>query len=169
MKVTVVLLVVVLLSASVAIAEGPKLRATAGRDDTRIRFESRDESTIIDVISPYGIDGATIKRESQQWPKLVQVRLHFKGLESFSAGRVGEMVEWSVPSTGNPVARVSLHEKTGEVMLGADSPYVTEVRIVGGEKKIPLQNGYFEVPLPAKLFEGNPAEIKLTWIDFFRQ
>jgi hypothetical protein len=50
-----------------------------------------------------------------------------------------------------------------------DSPFYSEVRIVGGEKKIPLKNGYFEVQLPAKLFEGNPEEITLEWVDFYRR
>ena len=32
-----------------------------------------------------------------------------------------------------------------------------------------LKNGYFEVPLPAKLFEGNPDQVTLRWIDFYRR
>ena len=48
------------------------------------------------------------------------------------------------------------------------SPYYTEVRMVGGNGRIPLKDGHFEVPLPAKLFEGNPPEITLRWIDFYR-
>ena len=48
------------------------------------------------------------------------------------------------------------------------SPYYTQFRIVGGNGTIPLKDGHFEVPLPAKLFEGNPPEITLRWIDFYR-
>jgi hypothetical protein len=53
-------------------------------------------------------------------------------------------------------------------VLDQEIPYHTEVRIVGGNGKIPLKGGYFEVPLPAKLFERNPKEITLRWIDFYR-
>ncbi len=35
-------------------------------------------------------------------------------------------------------------------------------------KKIPLKGGYFEVPLPPKLLEGNPETITLRWVDFYR-
>ena len=52
--------------------------------------------------------------------------------------------------------------------LDDKSPYRTTVRIVGSNGKIPLKDGYFEVPLPAKLFERNPEEITLRWIDFYR-
>jgi hypothetical protein len=73
-----------------------------------------------------------------------------------------------VSSTGKNAKRVSLRKGRDEVALDDKSPYHTTVRIVGGNGKIPLKGGYFEVPLPAKLFEGNPEEITLRWIDFYR-
>ncbi len=35
-------------------------------------------------------------------------------------------------------------------------------------KVIPLKDGYIEMQLPKKLFEGNPKSIALDWIDFYR-
>jgi hypothetical protein len=55
-----------------------------------------------------------------------------------------------------------------ETVLDTKSPYYTPVRMVGGNGKIPLSGGYFEVPLPERLFTRNPQEIKLKWIDFYR-
>ena len=107
-------------------------------------------------------------RESISWPKSIVVRLHLKGLESFKTTVGDTAVEWSVSSTGSHTKRVSLHKGGDESTLDETSPYYSEVRIAGGNVKIPLQSGYFEVALPAKLFEGNPDEITLRWIDFYR-
>ena len=145
-----------------------ELEATVGRGDSRIRFSSNDDGLICDLSSGFGIDKAMIKRLGDDWPKAIVVRLHLSGLESFKAANEDITVEWSVSSTGNNASRVVLHKGQEEIMLDAKSPYYTQARIVGGNGTIPLKDGYFEVPLPAKLFEKNPPEIKLQWIDFFR-
>lgn len=152
--------------AGVGGTEKPKFQATVGRTDTRIRFTTEGGATIFDVTSGFGIDKATIKRESDEWPKTILVRLHLGGLESFKAESGDVAVEWSVSSNGS--ARVSLWKGKGELAIPTNSPYRTEVRIVGANGKIPLKEGYFEVLLPAKLFEENPKEITLEWIDFYR-
>jgi hypothetical protein len=146
----------------------PGFHATVGRADTRIRFLSEGDKTIFDISSGFGIDKTTIKRQSDQWPKAILVRLHLSGLESFKAGSGDIAVEWSVSSTGKNAKRVSLRKGRDELALDDKSPYHTEIRIVGGNGKIPLKDGYFEVPLPAKLFEGNLEKITLRWVDFYR-
>ena len=145
-----------------------RLIATVGRADTRIRFVSEPKTTIVDVDSRFGIDTATIKRESNSWPVAIVVRVHLKGLESFSAMVGDTAVEWSVSSTGSHRKRVSLRKGGDESAIDPESPYYSDIRITGGNDKIPLQDGYFEVALPAKLLEGNPEEITLRWIDFYR-
>jgi hypothetical protein len=102
------------------------------------------------------------------WPERILVRLHLGGLESFEARSGDVAVEWSASSTGDRSSRVSLRDGGQETALGEANPYYTHLRIVGGNGEIPLEDGYFEVPLPAKLFEGNPREITLRWTDFFR-
>ncbi len=57
----------------------------------------------------------------------------------------------------------------GKVEIDRTNPYYTKLRIVGGNGKVPLQDGYFEVPNPAKLLESNPQEVTLQWIDFYRR
>jgi hypothetical protein len=144
------------------------LDAKVGRETSRVRFLTEEKTTIIDITSDFGIDKATVKRKSDKWPKSILVRLHLGGLESFRAGNEEIAVEWSVSSTGENAKRISLRKGRDELALYEKSPYHTEVRIVGGNGKIPLKDGYFEVRLPAKLFEGNPEEITLRWIDFYR-
>lgn len=148
--------------------EKPAFHATVGRANTRIRFLSEGEKTIFDISCKFGIDKATIRRESDEWPKVILVRLRMSGLESFTVDNDKAVVEWSVSSTGKNTKRVSLRRGREEASLDEKSPYHTHVRIVGGNGTIPLKGGYFEVPLPAKLFEDNPKQVVLRWIDFYR-
>jgi hypothetical protein len=143
--------------------------ATVGRNDTRIRFVSEGDKTVFDINSKFGIDTTTISRMSDEWPKSILVRLHLGGLESFKVGSGNVAVEWSVSSTGDHATRISLVSGKRVAVLDLKSPYYTKVHIVGGNGKIPLKDGYFEVPLPVKLFEGNTEEITLKWIDFYRR
>jgi hypothetical protein len=144
------------------------LHGVAQRKNTQFQIIHALQGTIIDVRCPFGIDMATITRVGPEWPKTILVHLHLKGLESFQASSGDVIIQWSVASTGNPSARVSLRTGKEESSVSKENPYFTELRIVGGNGKIPLKAGYFEVPLPSKLFEGNPREIKLRWIDFYR-
>lgn len=150
-------------------AEDPPFEAAVGREDSRVLFSAQGSATIIDIASKFGIDKATIKRQSHNWPGSIVVRLHLSGLELFNVGNGGCSVDWSVSSTGDSSSRVFLRSRGDETALDTKSPYYTPVRIVGDNGKIPLgKDGYFEVPLPAKLFENNPNEITLKWIDFYR-
>ena len=89
-----------------------------------------------------------------------------KGLESLQA-RIDDLaIEWSVGSNGE--SRVSLRRGKEEIPLDKSSEYFTQPRIVASSDKVPLSDGYFEVPLPAKLLADKPREISLQWIDFYR-
>ncbi|MBI1249053.1 hypothetical protein GC197_14575 [bacterium] len=138
-----------------------------GRDDSRIQIESEGEKTIFDITSEFGIDRATIQRKSKEWPKTILLRLHLNGLESLKISSGNVAVQLSL-GTGNHVIRTVLVSEKRVAEVPKDSPYFAEVRIVGGNGKIPLKDGYFEVALPSKLLEENPDEIKLQWIDFYR-
>jgi len=144
------------------------LQATLKRAGSRVSFETVGEQTVIDITSKSGIDTATLRRQAGGWPNPMVVRLHLKGLEMFRARGAAVAVEWSVSSSGDHPSRVSLREGNEETPIDKGNPLFTELRIVGGGGKVPLADGYFEVPLPAKLFEGNPQEITLEWIDFYR-
>src|SRR5207244_1931519 len=135
--------------------------------DSRIRVIEELGSLVLDVTSDFGIDQATVERLDDAWPKSVVVRLHLGALESFRAGHGDLAVEWAMAADAKD-ARVTLWQGRQETPLAKDSPYYTEGRIVGGDGKTPLKGGYFEIPLPGKLFEDNPREITLQWIDFYR-
>jgi hypothetical protein len=150
------------------LAERPPLELAAARNTSQIRFLMRDETAIVDITSERGIDKATLRRTRDDWPKAIRVRLHLSGLESFRVVGEGTIVEWSVSGAAGDARGNSLRQGDKETLIDRTSPYFTRVHIVGGNGGIPLKGGYFEVPLPAKLFEDSPEEITLQWIDFFR-
>ena len=148
--------------------ETPILRAVAQRKSTHMQIVHGQQATIIDIRCPFGIDSATIQRMAVDWPAKILVRLHLRGLESLQVTRENLTIQWSVQSTGDHATHVSLREDRKETALSQQSPYFEPLRMVGGEGKIPLQEGYFEVRLPRKLLENNPEQIRLRWIDFYR-
>ena len=78
------------------------------------------------------------------------------------------MLAVSVSSTTPQRTILSLSSNGQELEVRENTPTATAVRIVGEVKAIPLQNGHFMVRLPVILFENNPEEIRLEWIDFYR-
>lgn len=153
----------------------PPLTATAQRNDTQIRIVTEEKRTVLDIVCPKGIDRATIKRTGDKWPEPLLVRLHLKGLESFRAEAGKEKIAWAFSSSDvtRIVTSVSVPDG-GTVDLPlfdlADGPHNKgKLLIVDSPYKIPLaEGGYFEVWLPVKLLKDNPAELKLSWVDFYR-
>ena len=97
------------------------------------------------------------------------VRLHLTGLESFKASNGKVTLHVSVASTGANETRVWISaDGRDETTVAKDSSFWTDVKIVGGEKKIPLKDGHFELRLPSALFENDPKSVTLSWIDFYR-
>ncbi|HYE18772.1 MAG TPA: hypothetical protein VEA69_10025, partial [Tepidisphaeraceae bacterium] len=96
------------------------------------------------------------------------VRLHLKGLESFRADAGKVVLNVAVSGRGDE-HRVRVWAGGNDAApLDAKSPLWTDVRrVAGGDGKL-ADDGYFEVPLPKALFEGNPKSVTLHWIDFYR-
>jgi hypothetical protein len=139
------------------------------RGGEAIKFEQADGGLILSVRSRSGIGRATVARKVASWPMVVKVRLHLKGLESFriSAGKQGVGV--SVSSGNSETVRVHLIPEGREgPLLTKESLLWVKVKVVAKDKKIPVKDGYFELELPQALFNGNPAQISLHWIDFYR-
>ncbi len=141
-------------------------RTTVGREHTEVQVSPTKNETIFEIHSPFGIDAATIERLTSEWPPTMIVRLHLRGLESFQVRNADVTIQWSVSSSGGNASRVSLQRDKTETPISEGDPYHSAVQIVGG--KVPVKDGYFEVKLPEKFFEGNPSEIHLRWIDFYR-
>jgi hypothetical protein len=145
-----------------------ELEAMVSKQDSEVRVKSDEEKTVLSVTSRSGIGRATIRRKSPRWPKVLVVRLHLTGLESFRITAAEKVLEWSVSSSGDHAVRVAWRTKDVERAVTDDSPLRKSLRIVGGTGEFPLKAGCFEVTLPSELLDDNPQALTLQWIDFYR-
>ena len=147
----------------------PSFDIAVNRSRNRVEFESDGDVTTFIVTSETGIGNAKITRRDDTWPKQVLVRLHLTGLESFKASVGKVTLHVSVSSTGANEKRVWISsDGRDEKPITESSPFWTDVMFVGGGRKIPLEDGYFEMRLPVALFKNNPKSITMSWIDFYR-
>ena len=134
--------------------------------------KAEKDKVTFSVHSPFRISHAAIERAGETWPDAVVLKLHLKGLEDFKVTS-GEVKLGGSASLhdGKPLVRLWKDGKE-DTPLDTKSPYRIEVRILGGDGKpataIPLKGGYFEMPLPKALFDGNQKTITVNWIDFYR-
>ena len=166
------LLVLAVTATLPAADDTPPFNITTKRDDDKVDVKAEKGEVAFSIHSPFGISNAVIERAGEKWPDAVVLRLHLKGLESFSVTNGKVKLEGSASlKDGKPLVRLWKDGKE-DVPLDAKSPYWIEVRILGGDgkqaKEFPLKSGYFETVLPKALFEGNPKSITLSWIDFYR-
>lgn len=148
----------------------PTIRPESTQAGTTVVASVEGDRTILDIRCERGIDRCVIYREGDAWPKQVVVCLELKGLESFQARNGDVTLEWSVSSSAPSTSACVLTTDARSTRLTKDSAYFTTVKTLapGGKPKIPLENGCFVVPLPAKFFEKNPTQITLQWVDFYR-
>lgn len=149
-----------------------KFKITTKRKDDAVEVQVNKEKTLFIIKSRFGISQAVIERQEENWPKLVVLRLHLKGLENFRASNAKVTLDAAV-SIQDGRAKVRLWKDGKEdAPLDEKSPFWTDVRIVGGDgkpaKELPLKDGYFEVAMPRVFFEGQPKSIMVNWIDFYR-
>lgn len=153
-------------------AEGdpPRFKITTKKQDDTVEVRADKDKTAFFVKSPFGISQAVIERQDVNWPKVVVLRLHLKGLENFEVSN-GKVRLHAAVSSQTGTVRIWKDGKEG-ALLDERSPFWFEVRIVGGDgkpaKEHPLKDGYFEVTFPRAFFEGNPKAITVGWIDFYR-
>jgi hypothetical protein len=150
-----------------------RFKITTRKADDRVEVRQEKGKALLVITSPFGISNATVERRGDDWPKAVVLRLHLKGLSHFQAFGSAARVEASVTGeNGKPKMRQWKDGKEDQ-SLDEKSPLWMTVRLVGADGKpareLPLKDGYFEVTLPPGLFAGNPKEITVSWIDFYRQ
>jgi len=159
-----------LLALLAAEGDSPRFKITTKKQDDTVEVRADNDKTLFVVKSPFGISEAVIERQDEAWPKVVMLRLHLKGLESFRVSNGKARLDAAVSSQ---TGKVRIWKDGNEdAPLGEKSPFWTDIRIVGGDGKpaqeLPLKDRYFEVTLPRALFEVSPKAIKVGWIDFFR-
>jgi hypothetical protein len=155
--------------------KGPPLnfKITTRRADDSIEVQWEKGQMVLEVKSPFGISEAVVGRTGGAWPQGLGLRLHLKGLSRLRVVS-GKVTLDATASVRDGKVDVRLWKDGKEdAPLDARSPLWMDIRVVGGDGKpareLPLKDGYFEMTLPAALFEGNPPSITLSWIDFYRQ
>jgi len=150
--------------------DSPPFKITTKRTDDRVEVKFENDKVVFDIRSPVGISSATIERITERWPDKVVIQLRLKGLENFKASTQMLNLEASVSSQNGDV-RLWKDGKE-DSPLDSNGPYWMEIRMMDSDgkpaKAFPLKDGYFEMQLPQKFFDGNPRSFKLEWIDFYR-
>ena len=141
------------------------------KEEDRVRAEVNGDTVIYSISCPSGIGGAAIS-PWRGWPKQVVVRLHLRGLESFTISSGNMKLSASVQSRGDNMRMLHLSGDGEERNVEQGSPYWTEMKILDAKGKLlqglPDRGGYFEVTIPKILFQENPKSLTLGWIDFYR-
>ncbi len=145
----------------------PGFEVTPDKKDSRLGIMLEQGELIVDVVSASGIGSAKLKRLGDSWPTGVHVRLHLKGLEQFRAANADVAAEWAV-SSSEKNSVMTLRKNKVESIVKPEAKDYTQAKFIGPDPNDPSDKGYFEVRLPAMLFEKNPQEISLGWIDFYR-
>ena len=148
----------------------PQFKIATKRDNDKVEVKVESDKAVVSVQSPFGISQTVIERTDGNWPDIVMLRLHLKGLENFKVS-IGKVTIEAAVSSQDGNVRIWKDGKE-DSSLDAKSPYWTEIRMFGDDGKpttsIPLKDGYFEIHLPKALLEDNPKSITVNWIDFYR-
>ena len=136
----------------------------------QIKVKIDEDSATLDVFSPSGIGGVTITLTRGTWPKTIVLRLHLRGLESFTISNGKIKLRGSVLSHSGNTKRLYLG-KEGKGERG-ERQAETTIKVFNAAGKqiegLPGEGGYFEITLPKALLEGQPKSLELGWIDFYR-
>lgn len=127
-----------------------------------IQFENG--TSWIDIQSPTGIGSATFELESGTMPANMTLRFHLKGLEEFRLTSAQDRISASV-SSGDQ----TLLSSGTETPLLPGHPLWMKIEIVSNAgKKIPLEDGYFEVIVPQEFLLKTGKTFEIEWVDFYR-
>ncbi|HMD80845.1 MAG TPA: hypothetical protein VKE92_06020 [Anaerolineales bacterium] len=149
----------------------PVFTATTKNQDDQINIEYENGVTTFEIHSPTGIGTAKFDLESGSMPQKLILRLHLEGLEglrlvssqatiaaSASSSDAFNTTDQRVMASGN------------EYSLTPIDPLWMKIEIISGEtdKKIPLENEYFEIMVPKEFIHSAGNSFEVQWIDFFR-
>ena len=140
----------------------------ARRDDVVTSIEADWQTHWVDVTSPFGIGRGVLKRQSADWPSDIRIRLRVLGLEQLIVEAEAAKYSWAVSHGPERQTRMNrLGSEGSEPVDPTDADWSPAKTVLEAE----AEDGsvaYFEIRLPERLFAGNPEEIRLQWVDFFR-
>ena len=134
-------------------------KAVPLKGDPVITFSTTNDMLLIDITSPTGIGGATIEKNSRQWPPQIVMRLRVKGLENFKFRYADTTIEVSVSSHGDNAVREVYEQPGKKGTVSPGDPYW--IAVTPGE-------GYFDLEAPADFLKSGENKFTIEWIDFYR-
>ena len=149
----------------------PVFSITAKNRDDQVNVQYVDGGTVIDVQSPTGIGSARFELESGGMPENMVLRLHLKGLEEFRLISNQAVIVASGSSSGSfSINDQRVNSSESEYSITSIDPLWMKIEIVPAQaaKKIPLQEGYFEITVPKEFIRNSGNSFEIQWIDFYR-
>lgn len=148
----------------------PVFLVTTKNRDEQVDIRHENGAAFIDIHSPTGIGSAKFELESGAMPGEIVVRLHLKGLEEVRLVSAEDSLSASVSSSDSSRLNQKIISPGSEMPLLPGHPLWMEIEIVSGqpEKKIPLEEGYFEIRLPKEFIRKAGRSFEIAWIDFYR-
>jgi hypothetical protein len=141
---------------------------TTTKPADQIKSTSDCDKVTFDISCPSGIGGGKITLAKGKWPDTVILRIHLTGLEFFSLTSGKLKLSGSVLSHSGNKRQLSLSEEGKEGARDAGA----EIKVFDAAGKpvkgLPGKGGYFEIPLPKAILDGQPKSLEFGWIDFYR-
>jgi hypothetical protein len=150
--------------------DGPVFSVTAKNQNDQINVQYVDGVTVIDVQSPSGIGSAKVDLESGSMPENMLLQLRIKGLEEFRLISHQAVVVASGSSSGSfSIYDQRVNSSGSEYSITPIDPLWMKIEIVSDQaKKIPLEEGYFEITVPKEFLRNAGSSFEIQWIDFYR-
>ena len=149
----------------------PVFSVTVKNQNDQINVQYVDGVTVIDVQSPSGIGSAKVDLESGSMPENMLLQLRIKGLEEFRLISHQAVVVASGSSSGSfSIYDQRVNSSGSEYSITPIDPLWIKIEIVSdlATKKIPLEDGYFEITVPKEFIRSAGNSFEIQWIDFYR-
>lgn len=151
--------------------EEPNVEAKLRDKNDSCTVRRGESETILEIRSPKGISRAVVRRLGERWPTRLIVKLQLGSLENFEVfhGKVSVAASVGYGDRGLRMRQWSLGDEKS--VLAPNHPLYLPIRRMDRDGKPANQaapEGWFEISLPAALFDGNPESITLDWIDAYR-
>ncbi len=130
-----------------------------------------DAMLVADISSERGIGVASLALNPAALPEALLLRLHLHGLEQLTVDNGAQRLEIAVASSAPHAVTQTLTGAEGSQPLQEGDDLWAAVTLVtddGSAPAIPLQDGYFDVLLPAGLVDAGHANLEVAWVDFYR-
>jgi hypothetical protein len=149
----------------------PVFSISAKNQNDQVNFQYVDGTAIVDIQSPTGIGSAKLELESGGMPENMLLRLHLQGLEEIRLISKQAVIVASGSSSGSFVINEQRVNSSGsEYSLTPIDPLWMKIEIISDQlaKKIPLEEGYFEIIVPREFLRNAGNSFEIQWIDFYR-